>query len=105
MRDRVKRVLSLGLNRPVFTEAGRSYFVQGAFGWILARSPWAVPIPGFRTVEQVEGLVKTMTHEPLSPEQMAAIAGPRAQQEQREPEPALRPTDRSAGCPQRLMRS
>ena len=66
--------------RPVFTEAGRSYYVQGAFGWILARSPWAVPIPGFRTVEQVEGLVKTMTHGPVSPEQMAAIAALRTRQ-------------------------
>ena len=57
--------------RPVLTEDGRSY-VQGALGWILARSPRAIPIPGFRTVEQVEGIAGAMTHGPLSPEQMAA---------------------------------
>jgi len=58
--------------RPVLTEDGRSY-VLGALGWILARSPRAIPIPGFRTVEQVEGIAGTMTHGPLSPNQMAAI--------------------------------
>ena len=57
--------------RPVLTEDGRSY-AQGALGWILARSPRAIPIPGFRTVEQVEGIAGAMTHGPLSPEQMAA---------------------------------
>ena len=58
--------------RPVLTEGGRSY-VQGALGWILARSPRAIPIPGFRTVEQVEGTAGTLAHGPLSPEQMTAI--------------------------------
>jgi len=58
--------------RPVLTESGRSY-VQGALGWILARSPRAIPIPGFRTVEQVEGIAGAMTHGPLSPEQMTVI--------------------------------
>ncbi len=58
--------------RPALTEDGRSY-VQGALGWILARSPRAIPIPGFRTVEQVEGIAGTMAHGPLSPGQMAAI--------------------------------
>jgi len=59
--------------RPVLTEGGRS-FVQGALGWILARSPRAIPIPGFRTVEQVEGIAGTMTHGPLSPAQMATVS-------------------------------
>jgi aryl-alcohol dehydrogenase-like predicted oxidoreductase len=58
--------------RPVLTEGGRSY-VQGALGWILARSPRAIPIPGFRTVEQVEGIAGALTHGPLRPEQMTAI--------------------------------
>jgi len=58
--------------RPVLTEGGRSY-VQGALAWILARSPCAIPIPGFRTVEQVEDTAGTMAHGPLSPEQMATI--------------------------------
>ena len=58
--------------RPVLTEDGRSY-VQGALGWILARSPRAIPIPGFRTVEHVEDTAGTMAQGPLRPEQMAAI--------------------------------
>ena len=58
--------------RPVLTECGRSY-VQGALGWILARSPRAIPIPGFRTVEQVEGIAGTMAHGPLRPEQMSVV--------------------------------
>ena len=58
--------------RPVLTEDGRSC-VQGALGWILARSPRAIPIPGFRTVEQVEGIAGTLAHGPLRREQMAVI--------------------------------
>ncbi len=58
--------------RPILTEGGRSY-VQGALGWILARSPRAIPIPGFRTVEQVEGIAGALAHGPLSPDQMTAI--------------------------------
>jgi len=58
--------------RPVFTEGGRTY-VQGALGWILARSPRAIPIPGFRGVEQVEGLAGAMAHGPLTPDQMGAV--------------------------------
>ena len=58
--------------RPILTEGGHSY-VQGALAWILARSPRAIPIPGFRTVEQVEGIAGAMTQGPLRPEHMAAI--------------------------------
>lgn len=51
--------------RPIATEGGRSY-VQGALGWIWARHPRAIPIPGFRTVAQVEELVGAMEFGPLS---------------------------------------
>ena len=68
-RDFLRRVETL---RPVLTEGGRS-FVQGALGWILARSPRAIPIPGFRTVAHVEDTAGTLTMGPLSAEQMAAI--------------------------------
>jgi aryl-alcohol dehydrogenase-like predicted oxidoreductase len=33
---------------------GGRTLAQGAIGWLWARSPATVPIPGFRTVEQVE---------------------------------------------------
>jgi len=68
-QDVVRRAESL---RPILTDGGRSY-VQGALGWIWARSPRAIPIPGFRTVEQVEDTAGAMAHGPLRPEQMAAI--------------------------------
>ena len=68
-RDALSRAETL---RPILTENGRRY-VQGALGWILARSPRAIPIPGFRTVEQVEGIAGALAHGPLRPEQMAAI--------------------------------
>jgi len=45
--------------RPILTREGRS-FVQGALAWILARSPRALPIPGFRTVAQVEELADSL---------------------------------------------
>ena len=59
--------------RPFLEVGGRSY-VQGALGWILARGNRTIPIPGFRTVEQVEGVAGTLQHGPLTAEQMAAVA-------------------------------
>ena len=37
----------------MLTSGGRT-LAQGALAWLWARSPAAVPIPGFRTVAQVE---------------------------------------------------
>lgn len=59
--------------RPALTADGRSY-VQGALGWIWARSARAVPLPGFRTLEQVDQLADTLRLGPLSDEQMRAVA-------------------------------
>ena len=53
--------------RPFMTEGGRSY-VQGAIGWIWARHSRTIPIPGFRTVEQVRDLAEAMACGPLPPE-------------------------------------
>ena len=61
------------LLQPVLTSNGRSY-VQGALGWIWARSPRAIPIPGFRTVEQVTELAGAMQHGPMSQEDFEAVA-------------------------------
>ncbi len=58
--------------RPVLTDDGRTY-VQGALGWIWARSGLTIPIPGFRTVEQVEGLADAMNFGPLSEDRMVAV--------------------------------
>jgi len=46
---------------------------QGALAWIWGRSPNTVPIPGFRTVAQVEENAGAMEFGPLTPTQMAEI--------------------------------
>jgi aryl-alcohol dehydrogenase-like predicted oxidoreductase len=56
----------------VLTRDGRSY-VQAALGWIWARSPRTVPVPGFRTVEHVEEDAEAMRLGPISEEQMREI--------------------------------
>src|SRR5688500_2345258 len=58
--------------RAALTSDGRT-LVQGALGWIWARSPVAIPIPGFRTVAQVEENVGALGAGPLRPEAMAAV--------------------------------
>ena len=59
--------------RPYVTSEGRSY-VQGALGWIWARSPLTIPIPGFRDMEQLRLLVDAQQFGPLSQDVMDAIA-------------------------------
>jgi aryl-alcohol dehydrogenase-like predicted oxidoreductase len=58
--------------RDLLMEGGRSP-AQGALAWVLARNPRAVPLPGFRTPEQVEDLCATLASGPLSEATMAAI--------------------------------
>ncbi|MBN2392329.1 MAG: aldo/keto reductase [Anaerolineae bacterium] len=58
---------------PYLTSDGRSY-VQGALGWIWARSPLAIPLPGFRTMEQMQGLVQAQQFGPLPSDVMRVIA-------------------------------
>jgi len=47
---------------------------QGALAWLWARSPAIVPIPGFKTRAQVEENAGALTHGPLAPAQMEAVA-------------------------------
>jgi len=58
--------------RGLLTGDGRS-LVQGALGWILARSPVTIPIPGFRSVAQVEDNCGVLTKGLLPAAVMAAI--------------------------------
>jgi aryl-alcohol dehydrogenase-like predicted oxidoreductase len=60
--------------RQVLTRDGRSY-AQGALGWIWARSPGTVPVPGFRTAAHVVEDAEALLRGPLSAEQMAEIEG------------------------------
>lgn len=59
--------------RDVLTSGGRT-LAQGALGWLWARSDAFVPIPGFKTVAQVEENAGALAHGPLAPQQMRQIA-------------------------------
>jgi aryl-alcohol dehydrogenase-like predicted oxidoreductase len=58
--------------REVLTADGRT-LAQGALGWLWARSPQTVPIPGFRTVAQAEENAAAVARGPLRPEQLTEI--------------------------------
>ncbi len=58
--------------RQALTEGGRT-LAQGALSWIWAKSAATVPIPGFRTVAQMEENAGAMRFGPLSAQAMSAI--------------------------------
>ncbi|MGD8794236.1 MAG: aldo/keto reductase [Anaerolineae bacterium] len=58
--------------RQVLTSEGRT-LAQGAIAWIWARSERAIPIPGFKTVAQVEENAGAMAFGPLSREQLQEV--------------------------------
>jgi aryl-alcohol dehydrogenase-like predicted oxidoreductase len=58
--------------RNILTSGGRT-LAQGALAWLWARSQNTIPIPGFRTVKQVEENAGALQHGPLTPEQMREI--------------------------------
>ena len=58
--------------REILMSDGRS-LVQGALAWVWARDERTIPIPGFKTVQQVEENVGAMRFGPLKPEQMREI--------------------------------
>lgn len=58
--------------REVLTSNGRT-LAQGALAWIWGRSDKTIPIPGFKTVQQVDENVKAIQFGPLTAGQMAEI--------------------------------
>jgi aryl-alcohol dehydrogenase-like predicted oxidoreductase len=58
--------------REVLTQ-GKRTLAQGALGWIWARHGRTIPIPGFKTVAQVEENVRALAFGPLAKEQMKQI--------------------------------
>ncbi|EBA11606.1 aldo/keto reductase [Roseobacter sp. CCS2] len=58
--------------RETLKSDGRS-LAQGALAWLWGRTPNAMPIPGFRTPEQVHDLCGARDYGPLTPTQMAEI--------------------------------
>lgn len=58
--------------REILTSNGRT-LAQGSLAWLWARSPQTLPIPGFRTVAQVDENARAMEHGSLKPKQVLAI--------------------------------
>ena len=58
--------------REILTSSGRT-LAQGALAWIWARSEKTIPIPGFKSVAQVEENSAAMQFGPLSAEQLREI--------------------------------
>jgi aryl-alcohol dehydrogenase-like predicted oxidoreductase len=69
----LKVLACAGQIEPYLASDGRSC-VQGALGWIWARSPLAIPLPGFRNMEQMQELLQARQFGPLPLEVMQAIA-------------------------------
>jgi aryl-alcohol dehydrogenase-like predicted oxidoreductase len=68
-----RRLDALEKIRGILTEDGRS-LAQGALGWLLARSPNFIPIPGIRTVAQASDNAGVLAVGALTEDQMARIA-------------------------------
>jgi aryl-alcohol dehydrogenase-like predicted oxidoreductase len=60
--------------KEILTSDGRT-LAQGALVWLWGRSGKTIPIPGFRTVEQVKENCGALDHGPLTKKQMEEIAG------------------------------
>jgi aryl-alcohol dehydrogenase-like predicted oxidoreductase len=56
----------------ILTSEGRTV-AQGALAWLWGRTPQTLPIPGFRTVKQVEENAAAMEFGPLTPHQMSQV--------------------------------
>jgi aryl-alcohol dehydrogenase-like predicted oxidoreductase len=82
--DYLKRLQAV---RDLMQSDGRN-LVQGALSWIWARSANTLPIPGFRSLQQVDDLVGALTFGPLDAETMAEIE--RVLQREPEGEPRSR---------------
>ena len=71
-RPRQEFLEGLAAIREHLTSDGRT-LVQGALGWIWARSGRTIPIPGFKSVAQAEENAGALEHGPLPAAQMAEI--------------------------------
>ncbi|MEQ4724250.1 aldo/keto reductase [Nonomuraea sp. B19D2] len=68
-QDSLDRLVAI---REILTSGGRS-LAQGALAWILARGDQMIPIPGFKSIAQVEENAAALDHGPLAPAQMGEI--------------------------------
>lgn len=58
--------------RDLLTSDGRT-LIQGALGWLWARSKTCIPVPGARTPEQIEGIASALSSGALPTSVMAEI--------------------------------
>lgn len=66
------RLRQLEALRDILSSGGRT-LAQGALGWLWAKSDKTVPIPGFKTVAQVEENAGALNFGPLTAGQMSEI--------------------------------
>ncbi len=71
-RPAEEAIRTLDSVRDILTIGGRTP-AQGSLSWIWAKSNATIPIPGFKTVKQVEENAKAMEFGPLTAEQMGAV--------------------------------
>lgn len=71
-RPQPEFLAKLNAIKEILTSNGRT-LVQGALAWIWGRSGNTIPIPGFKTVKQVEENVRAMEFGPLTANQMKEI--------------------------------
>jgi aryl-alcohol dehydrogenase-like predicted oxidoreductase len=72
-RPSAESLRKLDAIRDVLTSGGRT-IAQGALGWVLARSPQTIPIPGFKTEAQIRDNLGALDKGPLPPAAMAEIS-------------------------------
>jgi aryl-alcohol dehydrogenase-like predicted oxidoreductase len=70
--EQAKRLQALGAVREVLTAQKRT-LAQGSLCWLWARSKVTIPIPGFKTIAQVEENAAAMWFGALSADEMAEI--------------------------------
>lgn len=58
--------------KEILTSNGRT-LIQGALAWIWGKSGCTIPIPGFKTIKQVEEIAKAMDFGPLSQDRLNEI--------------------------------
>jgi aryl-alcohol dehydrogenase-like predicted oxidoreductase len=66
------RLRQIDAIRDILTAGGRTP-AQGALGWLWAVSDRTIPIPGFKSVKQVEDNAGALAHGPLSAAQVAEL--------------------------------
>jgi aryl-alcohol dehydrogenase-like predicted oxidoreductase len=67
-----RRLQTVEALRDVFTSGGRS-MAQGAIAYIWALDDRMIPIPGFKSEEQVRDNAGALTFGPLSPAELAQV--------------------------------